>query len=231
MSRARFTPPAFARRLVMTALPTGARGETIVGDLDEEFRHRAAASRLRAALWYWRAAFGVALRMSADRWRRRHTGPPPPPRASLMDTLVQDIRQGAYTLARARRFTTASLATLAIGIGAATAIFSVVNAMVLRPLPYPNAARLMWAAETQPSGGVMTLSWPNYQDWRARLTSFEAFGASRRVTYTLTDAGEAMRLEGRQVTWDFLPVLGVTPAVGRPFQPDDDRPSPVHPYS
>src|SRR6185312_5127929 len=119
----------------------------------------------------------------------------------------------AYTLVRARRFTTASLATLAIGIGAATAIFSVVNAMVIRPLPYPNADRLMWMAETLRSG-TMTLAWPNYQDFHSRLTSFEAIGGSRRVTFTLTGEGEALRIEGRQVTWDFLPVLGVTPALG-----------------
>jgi putative ABC transport system permease protein len=227
----RVTPPRLARWLLTLALPSGLRGDTILGDLAEEFQHRATrSSPRRAAAWYWRAAGAVSIGVSLERWRRRRApSQPPATRASLMDTLLQDIRHGVRTLLKARRFTMASLATLAIGIGAATAIFTIVNAMLLRPLPYRDSTRLIWASETTSTGSTMSLSWPTYLDWHARLASFESFASSRGTTYTLTGLGDAARLDGRQTSWDFLSVLGVTPALGRGFAPEDDRPSPVHP--
>jgi putative ABC transport system permease protein len=224
-------PPRLARWLVSVALPAGNQRDAILGDLDEEYRLRAAQASIRAAAWwYWRAATSVAIRLPADR-RRRHQRSQidSAARASIMDALFQDIRQGVRTLFTARGFSTASIATLAIGIGAATAIFSIVNAMLLRPLPYPDSARVMWAAETNKGGGIITVSWSNFADWRARVTSLETLAASRGTTFTLTGVGDAKRIDGRQVTWNFISVLGGQPAIGRLFTPDDDRPSPVHP--
>ncbi len=204
------TPPRLPRWLLRTLLPAGDRRDTIEGDLLEEFRSREHA----AAWWYWREALSIVIRM---RWRRRTKG-----RSMYLDNLQQDVRYAIRSYAKAPSFTAIVLATLAIGIGASTAIFSIVNGLLLRPLPFPEPERLLWINEANAKGGLMSVSWPNYRDWEARAHSFEALAATRNNSFTMTGGEHAERLIGRRVTWGFFKAIGASPALGRAFVAADD---------
>jgi putative ABC transport system permease protein len=192
------------------------------GDLLEEWRARGASRA--ASVWYWRHALALAARYA---WRERHMEPASAGDRStrmFLDNLRQDLRFALRSYAKAPSFTLAILTTLALGIGASTAIFSMVNAIILRPLPFPDPDRLVFASELSPDGSSMSVSWPNYLDWRARARSFEGLASSRNELLMLTGVETAQRLEARRVTGNFLDVLGVRPAIGRGFSDADDRP-------
>ncbi|MGH9853442.1 MAG: ABC transporter permease, partial [Blastocatellia bacterium] len=143
-----------------------------------------------------------------------------------MNTLLQDLRYGARMLLKNPGFTLIVLLTLSLGIGANTAIFSVVNAVMLRQLPFPNADRLVRLNESNPERGWPTFSasHPNFLDWRARNQSFEAMAATGGASFNLNTSGEVEVVRGAAITADFLPALGVAPALGRNFLPEEDRP-------
>jgi putative ABC transport system permease protein len=144
-----------------------------------------------------------------------------------LDHLRQDVQYACRTVARNPGFTLVAVLTLALGIGANTAMFSVVNAVILRPLPYRDADRLVRISESNPGVGRVTasVSQPNFLDWRARAKTFSALAATQGTTLTLTSGqGAEMVIRGESVTAEFLPVLGVSPAVGRNFLPDESRP-------
>jgi putative ABC transport system permease protein len=121
-------------------------------------------------------------------------------------------------------FTLVTVLALALGIGANTAIFSVVNTVLLRPLPYPNGDRIVFMGEWSEQVPEMSVSYPNFMDWREQNQSFEQIAAFRNSNYVLTGVGEPERLDGRQVSAAFFPVLGVAPALGRNFSPEEDKP-------
>jgi putative ABC transport system permease protein len=121
-------------------------------------------------------------------------------------------------------FTLVTILALALGIGANSAIFSVVNGVLLRPLPYPTAERLVFLSEWSQQVPNMSVSYPNYQDWRDQGTGFEQLAAFRSAGFTLTGAGEPEQLSAREVSWNFFPALGVAPAVGRNFTAEEDKP-------
>jgi putative ABC transport system permease protein len=147
-------------------------------------------------------------------------------RGSWLGGLWQDVRYGARTLRRTPGFTAVAVFTLALGVGATTAIFAVVNAVVLRPLPYEASERLVRIWESNPARGWPTFSasHPNFLDWRDQARSFEHLAAAANASFTAADGGDAEILRAFAVTADFLPALGVTPVVGRNFRPDEDRP-------
>jgi putative ABC transport system permease protein len=113
---------------------------------------------------------------------------------------------------------------LALGIGANTAIFSVVNAVLLRPLPYQESERLVFLNEKSPVLDEMSISYPNFRDWRAQNQTFEKMGVYNRASYNLTGAGEAERIITGQVSADLFSVLRVNPLHGRVFTNDEDKP-------
>ncbi len=203
--------PAWADRLLRRTLPPGIEGDTIRGDLIEDFV-------TRGRLWYWRQALSLAIRYG---WRRKHTSEGKP---MALDNLRQDARYAIRGYLKAPAFTAVVLTTLALGIGASTAIFSMVNGILLRPLPFPDADRLLFADEVTPSGEHMSVSWPNFLDWRARQHVFTSLAASRGELQMLTGSGEPQRLLGRRVTGNFFSTLGVPMASGRSFSDADDRP-------
>src|SRR6202041_1015117 len=139
-----------------------------------------------------------------------------------MRTLIQDLRYGMRTLRKNPGFTAIAVLTLALGIGANTAIFSVVNGVLLRPLPFRYPSRLVLIAEKS-SFPVISTSRENYLDWRDQSHSFEAMEATRSGSITLTGAGEPERLNVRMATAGLFSMLGVNAQVGRTFLAEEDR--------
>jgi putative ABC transport system permease protein len=142
----------------------------------------------------------------------------------MASTLWQDIRYGARMLLKNPGVTIIVIIALALGIGANTAIFSVVNAVLLRPLPYPESDRLVFLNEMSPVLDEMSISYPNFTDWRAQNQTFEKMGVYNRASYNLTGTGEAERIVTGQVSADLFSVLRVNAAHGRVFTNDEDKP-------
>jgi predicted permease len=143
-----------------------------------------------------------------------------------MGNIWQDLRYGARILVNKPGFTLIAVLTLALGIGANTAIFSVVNSVVLRPLPYPNAERLMTIWEDHRARNGPIDEWtspPGFEDWRDQARSFDHVVALQGWGPTLTGQGDPEQLVGAVVSHDTFTMLGVTPAVGRTFRPEEDR--------
>ena len=140
-----------------------------------------------------------------------------------MGTIWQDIRYGFRVLAKRPGITFIAVLTLALGVGANTAIFSVVDAVLLRPLPYQQPDRLVFLSETSSQVPDMSISMANFNDWRAMNTVFESMAPYNFQPVVLTGQGEAERLQMRQITADLLPTLGVQPVLGRGLTPDDDK--------
>ncbi len=143
-----------------------------------------------------------------------------------MQTLWRDLRYGARMLLKKTGFTLIAVFTLALGIGANTAIFSVVNSVLLRPLPYPNAERLMTIWEDHRARNGPVNEWtspPGFEDWRDQAKSFDHVVALQDWQPTLTGQGDPEQLVGAQVSHDTFAMLGVTPALGRSFRPEEDQ--------
>ncbi len=143
-----------------------------------------------------------------------------------MDTLLRDIRFGFRGLSKRPGFTIIALLALALGIGANTAIFSLVNAVVLQPLPYTEPDQLVWAWGKFPGGNRASVSPADYLDFRNQNKTFEQFGAMGTTSRpaNLTGSGEPERLMASVVTGNFFQALGVTPALGRGFSLDNEKP-------
>jgi putative ABC transport system permease protein len=217
-------PPRVAEWLLRRTLPPGTRGESILGDLVEDWRD--AGSNLPATLTYWRHALSLAARYALRR-ERNHPQDTASHRSNhmLLDNLWNDLRYAIRSYSKAPSFTLIILTTLALGIGASTAIFSMVNGILLQPLPLHDPDRLVYANEINSKGAIISLAWPNYVDWRARARSFESLANSREEAYTLTGLDRAQRLRGRRVTGNFFQTIGVSPALGRGFTDEDDLPN------
>jgi putative ABC transport system permease protein len=142
----------------------------------------------------------------------------------MLDALWQDVRHAARSLRRSPGFTVAAVLTLALGIGANAAIFSVLDAVVLRPLPYRDPERLAGVWNSWTGTPRATLSSLEYFDYREQLRSFEQFGVMAGGAVTLTGAGEPLRLPIGVVSYGVLPALGVAPQAGRLFTPSEDQP-------
>src|SRR5512135_2363370 len=139
-----------------------------------------------------------------------------------MDTLWQDIRYALRRLRKSPGFTLVAVATLALGIGANTAIFSVVDAVLLRPLPFREPSRLVMVWERRPQRDHVVASYPDFRDWRDRSRSFDGMAAFSAWTHNLTGAGSPERVESAVVSTNFFDVLGITPSIGQAFRPEED---------
>ncbi|HEX8144506.1 MAG TPA: ABC transporter permease [Pyrinomonadaceae bacterium] len=141
-----------------------------------------------------------------------------------MGTIWQDLRYGFRMLRKSPGFTVVTILALALGIGANTAIFSVVNAVLLRTLPFPTAERLVFISEWSQQVPNMSVSYPNFTDWREQNRVFEQLAAFRGAGLILTGVGEPERVDGREVSASFFSVLGTNPAIGRNFTSAEDQP-------
>ncbi|MGH9845515.1 MAG: ABC transporter permease, partial [Blastocatellia bacterium] len=141
----------------------------------------------------------------------------------MEDEMFQDLRFGARMLLKSKSFTLMAVLTLTLGIGANTAIFSVVNALLLKPLPYTHAERLVWIEEADPQATARIVPGADFLDWRERSQLLESIAAYSEEAATLTGAGEPERLEGYRVSDSFFPTLGAPLLLGRNFLPEEDR--------
>jgi putative ABC transport system permease protein len=140
-----------------------------------------------------------------------------------METLLKDIRYGIRGLLKRPSLTIVATITLALGIGANTAIFSVVNAVVLRPLPYAEPDRLMTLWETMPGSDQRSVAPGNFVDWRTQNKTFQDMAATFYANFNLTSDGEPDRIDGATITSNLMSVLGASAQLGRTFQSDDDE--------
>jgi predicted permease len=141
-----------------------------------------------------------------------------------MSTLLNDLRYAVRSLAHNPGFTAIAVLALALGIGANTAIFSVVNGVLLQPLPYKDPSRLVQVSERSPDFTSMSVAYLNFRDWREQNRCFSSMAAIRWEDYDVTGGGRAEHLRGRMVSAEFFRVLGVHPALGRDFDAAEDRP-------
>ncbi|MFZ0062956.1 MAG: ABC transporter permease [Pyrinomonadaceae bacterium] len=141
-----------------------------------------------------------------------------------METPLKDLRFGARMLLKSPAITLVVILALALGIGANTAIFSVINAVLLRPLPYHQSDQLVFLNERSATLDEMSISYPNFADWRNQNRVFEHIGVYNRNSYNLTGAGEAERIPTAQASADLLSALRVKAAIGRVFTNEEDRP-------
>jgi predicted permease len=141
----------------------------------------------------------------------------------MLETLWQDVQYAARMLVKNPGFTAVAVLALALGIGANTAIFSVVNAVLLRPLPFRDPDRLVHVLRTQPPIMRGPISRPDFLEWRAQQKVFEDVAAFYYKTYNLTDLDESKRVSGVSVTGGFFSLFGVPPAQGRYFLPSEDE--------
>jgi putative ABC transport system permease protein len=140
-----------------------------------------------------------------------------------MSSLLRDVRHSARSLRQSPGFTAIAVLTLAIGIGANTAIFSFVDAMLLRPLPYPDADRIVRVMEKPPRGERNGISTLNFLDWQRDNTVFDFMSAQTGDTVTLTGGSEPVQLRGGLVSAGYFKVFGAEPALGRTFLPGEDQ--------
>jgi putative ABC transport system permease protein len=140
-----------------------------------------------------------------------------------IETLLQDLRYGLRQLKRNPGFTVVAVLTLGLGIGANTALFSVVNGVLLNPLPYPEPERLVSVDASKHNFTHGSISYPNFLDWHRMNRSFSHFAVSRSTGFLFTGAGTPEELDAAAVTSDFFPMLGIRPVLGRSFNSTEDQ--------
>lgn len=210
-------PPQRAERLLSAHLGVGPRAESILGDLREEYDRRLGElPRWIAALWYWVAAISLLLRLPRRGSRR--------PGARQLESLLQDVRFGVRALRASPAFTATAVGTLAIGIGATIAVFSVANGIVFRPLSLPEPDRVAVIQTNTGGPGWYGSSQPEFMDFQEGLASFESLGIWFAAEVTLEDSIAARRTRVGIVSSEVLPLLGVPPVLGRLPTAEEDLP-------
>ena len=217
------TPPRWAEALLRLAAPAS-DADALLDELRDEFAREVSRRGERGArAWFAREVMRSLLPILARRVivakREPHHG------GTMMGTWIQDIRFGARVLSRNPGFAAVVVLTLALGIGANTAVFSVINAVLLRPLPFHSAERLVTLGQTEAADRerLVPFSFRNFADLRAQTNAFEHLAAYYNNAVTLTGQGEAVRLRGVVATASLFPMLGGSPVRGRTFIPEEDN--------
>jgi predicted permease len=195
-------------RLLLLLYPSSFRAEYGEEMCRDFARKRQQASGFFALAVLWMVAIGDAIRNGL---------------AAHCDLLRQDVRYANRTIRRAPGFAATVVLVAALGIGATTAVFTVADYVLVRPLPYLHSERLvrMWGA--RPGYPQLELSPPNYLDWKATATSFEVMATYAPWSTSMVGQGEPIQVEGANLAADLLPMLGIAPAMGRWFTVDDER--------
>jgi putative ABC transport system permease protein len=216
-------PPRWAEWLLARSLPEGLPRESVLGDLEEDLQRRAGEqSAASARRWYAGQAIRLAVCYTLLRLARFAQGAV----ASLLSprSLASAARQAIRSLRRAPGFVALAALTLGVGIGATTAIFSIVDAVLLRPLPYPEADELVMLRYVSGGREIDNHSEPEYWDLSADVSAFEVVAAFRFATPIL-GASEPERVPAVSGTHTLLPLLGVEPVLGRLFDEAEDTPT------
>jgi putative ABC transport system permease protein len=173
-----------------------------------------------------KAAFDRAIEPRLERLTSSQTGPMHTQRggALVFSNFIRDVRYAVRQLARTPGFTLVAVLTLGLGIGATSAIFTVVNGVLLRPLPYPNPDSLVRVHEILQKFGRFAVAPANFFDWRQQNTVFERIAAFNSTGATLNANDGPQRINGGLVSWDTFELLGVSPALGRSFRAEEDAP-------
>ena len=214
-------PPRLAVWMLETLLPAESR-DIVIGDLIEA--HGQGNSRPRLVRWlqFWREAIGALVQLQhVPELASAFT---PYPRENLMQAFLSDMRRAARTLSRARGFTLLCVASLAIAIGATTAIYSIVNPVVLQSLPYPDADQLLTIYEREQDGVPSHTGYATFEDLKREAKTLSSASALGYWQPTLFGEHDAERVTGQRVSWDFFRTLGIQPALGRDFLEAEDAP-------
>jgi len=238
MRKSRRPPPRLAEALLRRKIPAGSNGHSIIGDFREEYRI-VGQSRgfLIARIWYWYNA----LLLTAQYSRPFESGKQSPTGTGLKDqvfvmigTICYDIRHSLRSFRRKPAFYAAILIVFALGIGANTVIFSVVNGVLLQPLPYPHPDRLVVPWQTHPhwltsdNPGLraqwdhLGMAYPVFEDWLERNTVFDELGIYDQRTFLSTGGDRPERLQGARASNGVFRALGVPPLLGRTFLDEED---------
>jgi predicted permease len=229
---ASFSPPSLLERTLVRIVGDSPTSDAALGDLREELAARArGGAAWRAWLWYAREAWSLAWAIGRERrrdaaWRssalakRRRQGD------SIMRILLDDMWFAARALWRRPLFASLVIATLALGIGGNVAVFSVVDGVLLRPLPYPDPERLVivWENDRLRGSDREAVSAPDFRDFVEMSRSFETLAARSRLDRTLGTLAEPVRVSSARVTASFFSVLGTKPLAGRVFLPEEEQP-------
>ena len=218
----KLAPPSLPALLLSRRLSPEWR-EYVLGDLEEEFAARAAQSPTAARRWYWSQAVRCLIAPPKPSPGADIT----PERDPLMRTLAADLRYAARVLVRTPSFTLAVIAVLALGIGANTAIFSIVNTVLLRPLPFEEPDRLVRLFHVPPQDAfpgmkTFSVSPANFYDWQRSARQFERMAIYQFRTFVLTGGAGAQEVNAAAVGAGFFEVARATPALGRVFAPEED---------
>jgi putative ABC transport system permease protein len=225
-------PPRAASRLLRALLPDEL-GEEALDDLADQYDlHSTRSGRATADRWYWRQVPVFALRLRLATVLGGSLASPGPRRAAAypeenaMHSTLTDLRYGARGIARSPGFTAIAVVTIALGIGATAAIFSVVRSVLLRPLPFPEPDRIVQLSETRADRDMFDISftYANFWDVHDMNRTLDAVGAIRWRSMNLTGAAEPLRLRVAGVTEGFFRALRVTPMAGRLFARGEDAP-------
>jgi putative ABC transport system permease protein len=234
-------PPRWARALLSLCVPRGWRGESVLGDLEEGYHERARSKgAFLAVAWYGCQAWRLGLRFLLERLVFRRLYTPWQPRRrfrnSLQDSIIQDVRFALRSFRRRPLYASVAVLTLGLGIGATTAMFSVVNGVLLKPLPYNEPDRLVAIWQTVPDlrdipgdDGARwdryRFTYSQYRDLSAQSTLYEGLAAYRAGTpdvVTLTGVGNPVELGAGAASASLLPLLGVQTVQGRWFLPGEE---------
>src|SRR4029077_16064635 len=140
-----------------------------------------------------------------------------------MSRWLLDVKTAARTAVRARFVSALAVLAFALGIGVTTAVFSIFDGVLLQPLPFPHAERLLAVYDTQPACSTSPASFPKYHDWRERNQVFSAIGGSTFAAFVMTGNGDPARIVAAPTTASFADVFGVAPQLGRWYTEEEDR--------
>ncbi|MCG8468049.1 MAG: ABC transporter permease, partial [Gemmatimonadetes bacterium] len=214
-------PPRWAERLLEVCLPPGLTRDSILGDMLEELESRGAdVGEAAAARWYVRHALGLSLRYLPQRLFFSSADP----ERSMSGLVTVPLVNAVRSLRRAPGFTGMTTLTLALAIGATATVFSVVDGVLLRSLPYPDSDALATISSVHGAQELPLVSEPEYHDMVAQLGSVTAIAAYQGAELAVGSGGEPERLFALRSTASLVEVLAVDPAAGRWFSSDEDTP-------
>ena len=221
-------PPRLAVWMV-THLLADEWTDFVVGDMEEEFARRARVSHASARAWFWRAALRCLIAPPPLGRHTQQLHASPPAGDPAVRTLLADLAYSLRVLLRAPSFSLAVIAVLALGIGANTAIFSIVNTVLLRPLPYAGSARHVRIFHTPPAAtfpGIkrFSVSPANFYDWKRETTRFDNMAIYQYRPFTIAAGGRADAVLAGAVGDGFFDIVGMPAALGRTFRTDEDAP-------